>query len=105
MMAPPSNDSRNHHEQPAATAPTKVVELATSDLRASAAERLATIGGMTSGVVHDLVNVLSVIDISLRLAELNAGVADTAQRVIAKARGGVDYGFRLASKILEFAKQ
>src|SRR5687767_6717166 len=50
----------------------RAVELSAMDLRSSAAQRLASLGEMTSGIVHDLVNVLSVIDVGLQLAELNA---------------------------------
>jgi signal transduction histidine kinase len=81
------------------------VELSAVDLRASAAQRLASLGEMTSGVVHDLVNALSIIDVGLQLAELNAGAPDTVQRCIAKARHGVDHGLRLVATLIAFAKQ
>ena len=57
------------------------VEPGVTDLRPKAVQPLATAGEMTSGAVHDLRNVLSVIDVGLQLAELNAGAADTIQRV------------------------
>ena len=77
----------------------------TTDLRVGAAQRLASIGQMTSGVVHDLVNVLSVIDVGLQLAELNVGAPDTLQRCIARARHGVDHGLRLAATLIAFARE
>lgn len=87
------------------TAPHNAVELSAVELRSSAAQRLASLGEMTSGIVHDLVNVLSVIDVGLQLAELNAEVPDTVQRCIARARHGVDHGLRLAATLIAFAKQ
>jgi signal transduction histidine kinase len=60
---------------------------------------------MTSGIAHDLVNVLSVIDAGLQLAELNAGVPETLQRCVARARRGVDHGLRLAATLVAFARE
>jgi signal transduction histidine kinase len=60
---------------------------------------------MASGIAHDLVNVLSVIDAGLQLAKLNAGVPDTLQRCIATARHGVDHGLRLAATLVAFARE
>src|SRR5215208_6603192 len=77
----------------------------TTDLRTGAAQRLASVGQMTSGVAHDLVNVLSVIDAGLQLAELNAGAPDTVHRCIAKARHGIDHGLRLAATLVAFARE
>jgi signal transduction histidine kinase len=94
-----------HEDDCRPTARDQTVELSAADLRSSAAQRLASLGEMTSGVVHDLVNVLSVIDVGLQLAELNAGVPDTVERCIAKARHGVDHGLRLVATLIAFAKQ
>ena len=77
----------------------------TTDLRTGAAQRLASVGQMTSGIAHDLVNVLSVIDAGLQLAELNAGVPDTLQRCLARARHGVDHGLRLAATLVAFTRE
>jgi len=77
----------------------------TTDLRTGAAERLASVGQMTSGIAHDLVNVLSVIDAGLQLAELNVGVPETLQRCIARARQGVDHGLQLAATLVAFARE
>jgi signal transduction histidine kinase len=82
----------------------RAVEPGVTDLCPSAAQRLATVGEMTSGVVHDLINALAVIDVGLQLAELKAGAPDTVQRCIANARHGVDHGLRLASRLIAFAK-
>lgn len=79
------------------------VEPGVTDLRPRAAQRLATAGEMTSGAVHDLRNVLSVIDVGLQLAKLNADAADTVRRGIMIARHGVDHGLRLASRLMAFA--
>jgi signal transduction histidine kinase len=79
------------------------VEPGVTDLHPRAAQRLATTGEMTSGTAHDLRNVLSVIDVGLQLAELNAGAADTVRRGITTARHGVDHGLRLASRLMAFA--
>src|SRR5688572_18554110 len=87
------------------TAPDHALELNAAELRSSAAQRLTSLGEMTSGIVHDLVNVLSVIDVGLQLAELNAEVPETVQRCIARARHGVDHGLRLAATLIAFAKQ
>ena len=77
----------------------------TTDQRTGSAQRLASVGQMTSGVAHDLVNVLSVIDVGLQLAELNAGAPETVQRSIARARHGVGHGLRLAATLVAFARE
>jgi signal transduction histidine kinase len=72
---------------------------------ARAAQRLAALGEMTGGIVHDFRNLLAVIESGLRLAEKNSEQSDKAHVYIAAAREAIDRGVKLTSQLLAFAKQ
>ena len=66
-------------------------------------QRLAALGEMTAGVVHDMRNVLAVIDASLSLAERNAQDPEKVRGYIAKAREAVARRGNAISQLLQFA--
>src|SRR5688572_581960 len=66
-------------------------------------QRLAALGQMTAGVVHDLRNVLAVIDAGLSLAEKNAHDSEKVRAYIAKAREAVGRRRDAMSQLLKFA--
>jgi signal transduction histidine kinase len=66
-----------------------------SELSARAAQRLSVLGEMTGGIVHDVRNILAVIDSGLRLAESNSHDLRAARTFIAGAREAVARGFEL----------
>jgi signal transduction histidine kinase len=66
-------------------------------------QRLAALGQMTAGVVHDLRNVLAVIDAGLSLAEKNAQDPEKVRAYIAKAREAVGRRTNAISQLLNFA--
>jgi len=70
-----------------------------------AADRLVTLGEMTSEIAHDFRNILAVIGSSLRLAEANIGHPEKMRMFITGARDGVERGLRSTSQLLTFAKQ
>jgi signal transduction histidine kinase len=67
--------------------------------------RLAALGQMTGGIVHDFRNVLSIIESSLRLVERNSEEPEKVRIFITGARAGIDRGLKLTSQLLTFAKQ
>lgn len=66
--------------------------------------RLATVGEMTGGIVHDFRNLLGVIASSLRLAEGKVDEPDKVRAYIAAAREAIRRGGELTSQLLTFAK-
>jgi signal transduction histidine kinase len=80
-------------------------DLTAARLQARAARRLAALGGMTGGIVHDFRNILTIIEAGLRLAERSACSPDDVREFIAGARDGVDRGLKLTALLLTFAKQ
>lgn len=70
-----------------------------------AAQRLSALGEMTGGIVHDLRNILMIIESGLRLAEKVSGQPDKVRGYIAGARVGIERGTKLTSQILAFAQQ
>jgi signal transduction histidine kinase len=70
-----------------------------------AIQRLAALGEMTGGIVHDFRNLLAVTQSSLRLAEKNLEQPEKMRAYIAAAREAIDHGVKLTSQLLAFAKQ
>jgi signal transduction histidine kinase len=66
-------------------------------------QRLTALGEMTAGIVHDLRNVLAVIDAGLSLAEKNANDPEKVRAYIAKAREAVGRRTKAISQLLNFA--
>jgi signal transduction histidine kinase len=60
---------------------------------------------MTGGIVHDLRNILTVIESGLKLSDKHCEQPDKVRGFIAGAREGVDRGLKLTSQLLTFAKQ
>jgi len=76
-----------------------------SERSAHVVDKLATLGEMTGGIVHDLRNILTVIDSALRLAERGMDRPEGMLASIAAARQGLDRATQLTSQLLAFAKQ
>jgi signal transduction histidine kinase len=76
-----------------------------AELRAQAAQRLAALGEMTGGIVHDFRNILMAIELGLRLAEKNSERPEQVRAHLVAAREGLDRGVKLTSQLLAFAKQ
>ncbi|MBZ9710411.1 two-component sensor histidine kinase [Mesorhizobium sp. ESP7-2] len=72
--------------------------------RGQATHRLAALGEMTGGIVHDFRNLLAVIESGLRLAEARADEPNHVLTCIAMAREGIARGIDLTSQLLAFAK-
>lgn len=68
-------------------------------------QRLAMLGEMTGGIVHDFRNLLAVIESGLRLAEKNSEQPEKVRAYIAAAREGIDRGVKLTFQLLAFAKK
>ena len=80
-------------------------DLVSAAQREGATQRLASLGEMTGGIVHDFRNILAVIESGLRLAEKHAGEPETASVFIAGVHDGIDRGLKLTSQLLTFARQ
>jgi signal transduction histidine kinase len=75
-------------------------------LRSSrATHRLVALGEMTGSVVHDIRNLLTVIESGLSLTERNADRPEAVQANILRVRRAIGRGLMLASQLMEFAKQ
>lgn len=74
-------------------------------LPASASHRLSVLGEMTGGIAHDLRNILSVIEASLRLIESNLDDPNKVRTFVSGASEGVARGVTLTSQLLTFAQQ
>jgi signal transduction histidine kinase len=72
---------------------------------ARAAQRLAALGEMTGGIVHDFRNLLAGIESGLRLTEKSSEQPEKVRVYIAAAREGIDRGMKLTSRLLAFATQ
>ena len=70
---------------------------------ARATQRLASLGEMTAGLVHDLRNTLAAIDAGLSLAARNAHDPEKVRGYIAMAREAVARRTQAISQLLEFA--
>jgi signal transduction histidine kinase len=66
--------------------------------------RVAALGEMTGGIVHDFRNIFAVVESGLRLAATNFGEPEKARAYIAEARNGIERGQRLAAQLLTFGK-
>jgi signal transduction histidine kinase len=64
-------------------------ERSATERSARAAQRLAALGEMTGGIVHDFRNLLAVIESGLRLAEKNSEQSDKVHVYIAAAREAI----------------
>ncbi len=67
------------------------------------AQRLAALGEMTGGIVHDFRNILAVIGSALKMAEMSLEQPECARTCLAGAREGIDRGLKLTSELLKFA--
>jgi signal transduction histidine kinase len=76
-----------------------------SEQSAHAAQRLAALGEMTGGIVHDFRNVLAIIGSSLTLAERHSGDPEKLRAFLTKAQEGVRRGTKLTAQLLTFAKE
>jgi signal transduction histidine kinase len=70
-----------------------------------AAQRLAILGEITGGIVHDFRNILAIIGSSLTLAERNPDNPEKLRACIDKAQDGVRRGAKLTAQLLTFAKE
>jgi signal transduction histidine kinase len=75
-------------------------EQSAADQRARVVQRLAAIGQMTGCFVHDLRNILAVIESALSLAEKSSEQPDRIRAYIAGAREAVNRGLKWTSEIL-----
>ncbi len=75
-----------------------------SQRSAGATQRITALGEMTRGIAHDFRNVLAIIESGLRLAEGSIETPDKALSYLGAAHEGVERGWRLASRLLAFAK-
>ena len=80
-------------------------DLVSAAQRERATQRLASLGEMTGGIVHDFRNILAVIESGLRLAEKHSGEPEKASVFIAGVHDGIDRGLKLTSQLLTFARQ
>jgi signal transduction histidine kinase len=71
----------------------------------NATQRLAAIGEMTGGIVHDLRNILTVIETGLRLVHEQADQPEKVRSYIAVSREAIHRGVNLTSQLLGFAQQ
>lgn len=65
--------------------------------------RLAALGEMTGGIVHDLRNILAAVDSGIRLAERNAGDPEMLRGFFAATHDAVGRGLKLTNRLLTFA--
>ena len=79
-------------------------ERSAAEQRARATQRLAALGEMTGGIVHDFRNLLAIIESSLRLAEKSSEQPEKVRIYIAAVREGIDRGVKLTSELLAFTK-
>lgn len=69
-------------------------------INARVAQRLAAIGQMTGCFVHDLMNILAVIESALSQTEKSSEQPDRIRAYIAGAREAVNRGLKWTSEIL-----
>ena len=81
------------------------LDIVSAAQRERATQRLASLGEMTGGIVHDFRNILAVIESGLRLAEKHSGEPEKASVFIAGVHDGIDRGLKLTSQLLTFARQ
>src|SRR6266480_3583029 len=108
IVDPDDNDhqpDRGERDRPDRSFDMALGERSATEQSARAAQRLAALGEMTGGIVHDFRNLLAAIESGLRLAEKNSEQSDKAHVYIAAAREAIDRGLKLTSQLLAFAKQ
>ncbi len=81
------------------------LDIVSAAQRERATQRLASLGEMTGGIVHDIRNILAVIESGLRLAEKHSEEPKKASVFIAGVHDGIDRGLKLTSQLLTFARQ
>lgn len=79
-------------------------ERSAAEQRARATQKLAALGEMTGGIVHDFRNLLAIIESGLRLAEKSSEQPEKVRAYIAAAREAIDRGAKLTSQLLAFTK-
>lgn len=67
------------------------------------AHRLAALGEMTGGIVHDIRNILGAVDSGLRLAERHVDDPDKLRDFIAASHEALGRGLALTNRLLKFA--
>ena len=65
--------------------------------------RLAALGEMTGGIVHDIRNILGAVDSGLRLAQRNIGDPDKLRDFVAATHEALGRGLELTNRLLRFA--
>jgi signal transduction histidine kinase len=108
IVDPDDNDhqpDRGERDRPDRSFDMALGERSATEQSARAAQRLAALGEMTGGIVHDFRNLLAVIESGLRLAEKNSEQSDKVHVYIAAALEAIDRGLKLTSQLLAFAKQ
>jgi signal transduction histidine kinase len=105
-----SNDNgvqpdRGKHDRFERVLDTALGERSAAEQRAYATQRLAALGEMTGGIVHDFRNLLAGIESGLRLTEKSLEQPEKVRFYIAAAREGIDRGVKLTSRLLAFAVQ
>lgn len=72
--------------------------------RADAVERIAALGEMTGGIVHDFRNVLAIIESGLNMAGALSDNRAMLQSSLEAAHEGVQRGLKITSRLLNFTK-
>ena len=96
---------RGEHDRFEGMPDTALGERSGADQHAYATQRLAALGEMTGGIVHDFRNLLAITESSLRLAEKSPEQPEKVRVYIAAAREGIDRGVKLTSQLLAFTKR
>jgi signal transduction histidine kinase len=71
---------------------------------AHALQKLTALGEMTAGLSHELRNILAVINSAINLAERDSGDRAKVGAALVAARGGIQRGLRLTTRLLGFGK-
>jgi signal transduction histidine kinase len=95
---------RGDHDRSARVFDMALAERFAAEQRAGATQKLAALGEMTAGIVHDFRNLLARIESGLRLAEKRLDEPEKVRVYVAAAREGIDRGVKLTSQLLAFAK-
>ena len=83
----------------------RIDALPEAERRKRATQRLVALGEMTGGIVHDIRNLLTVVESGLSLAQRDRDRPEVVQAHIAMVRRGIGRGVALAIQLMEFAKQ
>src|SRR6185437_2350729 len=71
------------------------LDIVSAAQRERSTQRLASLGEMTGGIVHDVRNILAVIESGLRLAEKYSEEPEKASACFAGVHDGIDRGLKL----------